>query len=288
MIKLIALDMDGTVLGPDHTISLQNKDAIIAAQKQGVEVIIATGRGYLDAVIAVHDADLQLPFICLNGAEWRNAIGHNIGKCSIAVQDVSKILAVLDKYSIHYDMFINDYMYTKDKEIQIEMFMTFAPFLTAEKENTIRAEIEKRLELGLVKEVKSYNQIVKEHIDSVYKVLALSTREEAMLVAKQELDQIEGIIVTSSGKGNLEINHRAAQKGIALEKYANNKGVSTGEMMVVGDSFNDISMMKIAGYAVAMGNAPKEIKQFCHTVTDTNENHGVAKAIEAVLADKIV
>src|SRR5690625_4939561 len=177
MIKLIALDMDGSVLSPDHTISNENKEAIMAAQKSGIEVLIATGRGYLDAVIAVKDVGLKLPFICLNGAEWRNTAGERIEKCSIVEHDVYAVFEVLNKLSIHYDLFINDCMYTTDLDKQVEMFMEFSQISTSEKEEAIHIEIEKRLELGLIKEVKSYNQLVKENIDSIYKILALSSNE---------------------------------------------------------------------------------------------------------------
>src|SRR5690625_2164074 len=283
MIKLIGLDMDGTVLNLEHAISKENKKAIIATQNLGIEVIIATGRGYLDAVIAVEDAGLKLPFICLNGAEWRSPNGELMETCTLTDQDVYDIMAILNKHSIHYDLFIEDYMYTKDIDKQVEMFIGYSSFITKEEEEMIQLEIDRRVEQGLLREVESYEQTVKEHSNSIYKILALSSEEEVLSAAKKELDQLEGIIVTSSGKGNLEINHRSAQKGIALEKYAKRLGISPSEMMVVGDSYNDISMMKIAGHAVAMGNAPEEIKEYCHVVTESNDNDGVAKAIEAVL-----
>ena len=74
-----------------------------------------------------------------------------------------------------------------------------------------------------------------------------------------------------------------AQKGIAVEQYAKSKGISMDNVMVIGDNYNDLSMMERAGRSVAMGNAPAEIKAACTTVTTSNEHDGVGLAIEAIL-----
>ena len=89
--------------------------------------------------------------------------------------------------------------------------------------------------------------------------------------------------VSSSGHENLEITNRQAQKGIALEAFVKAKGIVLAETMAMGDSFNDVSMLERVGRAVAMGNAAYEIKTLCDVVTETNDEHGVAKAILEVL-----
>jgi hydroxymethylpyrimidine pyrophosphatase-like HAD family hydrolase len=89
--------------------------------------------------------------------------------------------------------------------------------------------------------------------------------------------------VSSSGHNNLEITHRNAQKGIALETFVKSKGIDISETMAMGDSFNDVSMLERVGRAVAMGNADYEIKTLCDVITATNDEHGVAQAILEVL-----
>ena len=81
----------------------------------------------------------------------------------------------------------------------------------------------------------------------------------------------------------MEITSVNAQKGIAVEQYATSKGISMDQVMVVGDNYNDLSMMERAGRAVAMGNAPDAIKAACTHVTATNEHDGVGIAIQEVL-----
>ena len=78
-----------------------------------------------------------------------------------------------------------------------------------------------------------------------------------------------------------------AQKGIAVEQYAKSKGISMDNVMVIGDSYNDLSMMERAGRSVAMGNAPAEIKAACTEITTTNEHDGVGLAIEAILQHQV-
>ena len=73
MIRLIAIDMDGTILSPDHSISPKNKQAILAAQSQGIEVVIATGRSFPEAYTPISSEGLTLPYICLNGADVRDS-----------------------------------------------------------------------------------------------------------------------------------------------------------------------------------------------------------------------
>ena len=91
------------------------------------------------------------------------------------------------------------------------------------------------------------------------------------------------MFVTSAFITDLEINHKDAQKGIAVAHYAKTLGLSMKEVFGIGDNFNDVSMIRDAGIGVAMGNAPDEVKAIADFVTDTNVNGGVAKAIWRVL-----
>ena len=84
---------------------------------------------------------------------------------------------------------------------------------------------------------------------------------------------------------NIEINHVDAQKGIALKQFAEERGFSADQVMALGDNFNDVSMLTYAGTSVAMGNAVEAIKKIAKHVTDTNEENGVATAIDRILSE---
>lgn len=283
MIKLIALDMDGTVLDGEHAISERNKAAIKSAQAQGVEVIISTGRGYLDGMIPVNDAELTLAFSGLNGAEVRNENGEIMSKTPFESADLRELRKVLENNDILYDVFIGDQVYTIDLEGQIAIFLRFANTMDFSNTEEIKKSVQERVDQGLVIEVESYDELIRDNQDKVYKILAMCDDLDKLAAVRDELVALPQIAVSSSLIGNLEITDSHAQKGVALKKYAELKGISLEETMAVGDNFNDISMMQVAGYSVAMGNAPEEIKEICDDVTLTNDEDGVAIAIEKVL-----
>ncbi|TFI48073.1 HAD-IIB family hydrolase, partial [Diaphorobacter sp. DS2] len=117
----------------------------------------------------------------------------------------------------------------------------------------------------------------------IYKLLAFSFEPDFLVSAKEDLLKLEGMAVSSSGDENLELTSVNAQKGIALEAFVKEKGISLLETMAIGDNYNDLSMFKRAGRSVAMGNADDIIKAQCDVVTSANEESGVAKAIWEVL-----
>jgi Cof subfamily protein (haloacid dehalogenase superfamily) len=144
-----------------------------------------------------------------------------------------------------------------------------------------------RVQQGAIHQIDSFKPIIKNHGNEIYKIFGSSMNHLKLEQAREALKEIPNIAVSSSGAGNLEITSIHAQKGIAVERYANSKGISMENVMVIGDSYNDLSMMERAGHAVAMGNANADIKAACKTVTTTNEHDGVGLAIEAILQPQV-
>lgn len=101
-----------------------------------------------------------------------------------------------------------------------------------------------------------------------------------------ELSAIPSLAISSSSRGNLEITHSDAQKGIALESIANQLNIDLKDVMALGDNLNDVSMLERVGYPVAVENAMPEVKAVAKYVTDTNENSGVGKAIMKLLKEE--
>lgn len=288
MIKLIAIDMDGTILSPELTIGEKSKQAILAAQSEGIEVVIATGRSYVEAFDPIKAAGLDLDFICLNGADIRDRSGKTLEATHLSKNDVPKITSVLETEMIDYQLFIGKDMYTKNTEGIVDIFVQLAeaahqiPAI-----DKIRAEIIDRVQQGAIHEVDSFDPIIKQYPNEIFKVFGSSENDSKLDRARKSLKTLPNIAVSSSGAGNLEITSIHAQKGIAVGKYAKSKGISMEDVMVIGDSYNDLSMMKLAGHSVAMGNASADIKAACKTVTATNEHDGVGLAIEAILQPQV-
>ncbi len=93
--------------------------------------------------------------------------------------------------------------------------------------------------------------------------------------------------MTSSGNNNIEINHKYAQKGIAVSHVAKERGVDLEHVMTIGDNLNDLSMIQVAGVSFAMGNALNELKEEAKYLTDENVNSGVGKAIIRAIEEQL-
>ena len=288
MIRLVAIDMDGTILSPDHSISTKNKEAILEAQENGIEVVIATGRSYPEAYEPIHGAGLNPSFICINGAEVRDKHGKLISETHIMEEDISKVTAILDAEEIDYQLFIDEQVYTRDIEAPVDTFIQLAKAANqVPNVDEIRSEIMDRVERGIICKVDSFDELISQRGSTIYKVFGTSYHRENLDRAREALQLLPGLAVSSSGAGNLEITSVNAQKGIAVEQYAKSKGITMDQVMAIGDNFNDLSMMERAGRSVAMGNAPEEIKAACTHVTASNGNDGVGLAIKAILQPQV-
>ncbi|KAA0965578.1 HAD family phosphatase [Sporosarcina sp. ANT_H38] len=284
MIQLIAIDMDGTILSPDHSISAKNKQAILAAQSNGIEVVIATGRSFSEAFGPVRDSGLNLSYICLNGAEVRDDLGELISATHIVEADIKKITSILEAHTIDYQLFIDKLIYTKSIKDQMDTFVQLAKAANQIPPiDKILQEIMERVEQGFIVQLDSFDELINQRGSEIYKVFGTSYNRLQLDNARNALQLLPGLAISSSGAGNLEITDINAQKGIAVEQYAKSKGISMANVMVIGDSYNDLSMMERAGHSVAMGNAPVDIKTACTAITTTNEYDGVGMAIEAIL-----
>ncbi|PPA69720.1 Cof-type HAD-IIB family hydrolase [Jeotgalibacillus proteolyticus] len=281
MIKLLASDMDGTLLNKDHVVGPENSRAIKEAQAQGVEVVVATGRSYLEAMPPLKEAGITCPIISVNGAEIRDANGEQLLVRGIDKETAKDAAQQLENLDIYFEVYTNKGTFTNDKEQGIQLLIDI--FLTTNPDTPlphVETEAQSRYDEGHIEVVEGYEQIFNDETQTIYKFLAFSSNPEALEKVNAILQKTNGLAISSSGRENLEITSLDAQKGIALEWYCNKKGISLKDVMAIGDNYNDLSMMKKAGYSVAMGNAPDDIKEQCAHITATNREDGVAKAIE--------
>lgn len=283
--KMIAIDMDGTLLDSCERVTNENAKAIRRAQEKGIEVVIATGRTFYTAANLLKKAKVKVPIICLNGADIRDHDGKQLASAPIDYESFIKIEKACTKHGVHFEVCTNHCIYSISKEQSLNARITSAKsahlhFHKADVIDKFYAHVSS----GYVKLIDSFHQLLEQNIE-IYKVLAFSCENEKLLNIKDELAHEETLHVTSSGRNNLEINHANAQKGSALEKFAAEKGVAMKDVLAIGDHFNDLSMLKKAGKSVAMGNAEEEVKKICDFITKTNNEHGVAYAIEKMLKE---
>jgi Cof subfamily protein (haloacid dehalogenase superfamily) len=284
MIKCIATDMDGTLLNSRQKISEENKQAILKAQAQGIEVVVATGRSYQEARFVLNEAEIDCPVIGVNGAEVRSIEGEVISTNPIDKDSARMAAEKLTEKDIYFEVYTDKGTFTTDfqKAVStlVDIVVSANPEVDREK---IAAAAEVRVSEGLVYEIEDYEQLFTNPDHQIYKLLAFSVDSDRRQAAARSLEELANLAISSSGFDNIEITHKQAQKGIALEQFVNSRGIDLSETMAIGDNYNDVSMLERVGRAVAMGNAGFEIKSLCDVITDTNDENGVGKAILEVL-----
>ncbi|MED1202855.1 Cof-type HAD-IIB family hydrolase [Heyndrickxia acidicola] len=280
MIRCIASDMDGTLLNSRQEITEENRQAILKAQEQGIEFVVATGRSYQEAHMLLKEAGIKCAVIGVNGAEIRDEEGNIEGTNSMPASLSVKVAEMLNQIGIYFELYTNQGTYSENYDKNVEILVDILKTANPERsKEAIREKVKERASKKLLKTVTNYKDILENQDQSVYKMIAFSNVDEMLKKCSIALQEFEEIKVTSSGHGNLEINYIGAQKGIALEDFTSKRGITLIETMALGDNFNDLPMLKKVGYPVAMGNAEPEVKEFCRYQTVLNDDSGVGKAI---------
>lgn len=288
MIKLIASDMDGTLLNTQHKISKENLEAIRKAEAAGLIFAIATGRAYEDVKPILDECNLRCQCIVLNGGEYRDEDGNILEEIYINKTDAAKVIDLIKKDGLSVEIYTNKGLHTVNtkeealKEVAYRI-QTFDPGTTFEDAIKLAKNHPHFVELKYITDI---NEFLNSDIE-IGKFVAFYNDEETTLHVKKRLETIKGLAIASTFTKNIEINSEMAQKGIILSKVIDKLGIKKDEVIVLGDSFNDYSMFNEFPISFAMENAVPIIREKAKYITDTNDNDGVAKAIYKVLNGEV-
>jgi len=287
MIKLIASDMDGTLLNEKHNIDKETVVAIKKAEEAGIVFAISTGREYDTVEPLLKENNIKCQCVLMNGAEYRDEDGNILEEINIEQKTATEIIHILQKEKVSARIFTNKGIYTTDtkEEALKEMVyrtLSFNPEFTQEEALEFAKMQPYFVNLNYISNLDEFLNSEME----IRKFVAFHSNIELINKMKKVIGELEGIAVSSSFRDNMEITHVTAQKGIILAKVAERMGLKRDEVLVLGDSFNDYSMFTEFTESVAMGNAIPEIKKIAKYITDTNGNLGVAKAIYKVLEEQ--
>ena len=288
MIKLISSDMDGTLLNSYRQITPINIEAIKKAQENGINFIINTGREYPNARALIEAAGLKCDLICSNGSCAFDKDGNLLFEHEIDKETIHKIFDAFNKYYMEPSLYTTEgrisllpleerKIYTRDvfiPAIQInhpDMKYTLDDFRELV-DNVIFVDGQEAL-------LNSDHRILK--------ISSNSTDHEALKKLRVELEKIPGLAVVSTVPTDIEITSIHAQKGSTLLDYAKRDGLTPDEIVAIGDSENDYSMLSIPGiHSVAMENACDMIRNICVYQTRANTRDGIAYIINCILADR--
>ncbi|OPJ66101.1 Cof-type HAD-IIB family hydrolase [Clostridium chromiireducens] len=284
MIKLIASDMDGTLLNNNHKIPKENLEAIKKAQEMGVKFAISTGRMYEDVKPLLDECNLRCQCIVLNGGEYIDEDGNVLEGIYIGKEEAREIINMIIKEKIVAEIYTNKGLYTvNDREEALTevayRIIAFDPDTSYDEAVKIARNHPHFINLNYIENIEGFlNSDVK-----IGKFVAFYNDEETTVKVKEKLESIEGLAISSTFTKNIEINNKEAQKGLILAKVAEKMGIKRDEVIVLGDSFNDYSMFTEFTESFAMKNAIPQIREAAKYITDTNDNAGVAKAIYRAL-----
>lgn len=290
MIKVIAADMDGTLLNPQHTLSQRTYETIKKIQKAGIRFMIATGRDYRMACDALKQFRLDCDWITGSGAEIYDAAGKLLQTIPMDQGCFEEIVTCVRKYPalIRFCAAGTDFVLEADADNLEQKLMDEARlFLGGENEEEIRRTEQFQNLLKRIRRVGSLEELAAENI-LVFKVFISARSGETIQRIWKETEKIPGLALASSFFNNLEITDIRAQKGPAIEQYIETLGYQKEEVMVLGDSLNDLSMFEAGfGAAVAMENAHEQVKQAAGYLTKSNGEDGAAYAMELVLQNRL-
>ena len=271
MYKLICIDMDGTLLNDEKIISEVNKEALKKVSKMGILIVICTGRLFTSARVYSDLIGIDAPLICSNGAYIREkSSGEIIYKNILPIDSCRKALKAIDKYKLTGVFNTADTVITDKLGYSALAYYKMNETLSEDKK--IRVEIIKDWEETLIK-----------YQESMLKCIIYDSDSEKLSRAKQEMKQISEIEVVSSSFDNFEVMASGVSKGNAVKVLSDYYNIKREDIICIGDNENDISMIKFSGLGIAMGNAPDNIKREAKFITDTNNNNGVAIAINAFI-----
>lgn len=238
--KLVALDMDGTVLNDAGEISEVNRKWLTEAMRNDVAVVFATGRGMVRIQPYMEELGMDGPVITTNGGEVWQRPGSLYSRRVLDAAVMKRICKFALEEDLHYWAYASEGLFKRDSwipEDQIDQM--------------------KWLKFGI----------------------RVKDQEHASRI-RQQLASWEEIEITSSHPCQIEINARHVNKGAGVREVCSMLGIRMSQVVAIGDGDNDISMITSAGLGVAMGNATDEVKRYADLIAPPNEEHGVARIIQ--------
>ncbi|WP_366247985.1 sugar-phosphatase [Terribacillus aidingensis] len=263
MYKLVAIDMDGTLLNDQHEVTMEVHETLQEAKKLGVKIVLCTGRPihgvyrYLEELILNEDGDFVIAF---NGALVQNAHTNEVvSQLSLSYDDFIDLHQLSLKLNTPMHYFDSKNLYTSNRNISnytvLESFMTKMPL-----------------------HYRAVDEIPRDVL--VPKVMFIDEPERLSETIANVPDEWKArFTMVQSAPYFYEILHPEASKGSAVKNLAEQLGIKREEVMAIGDNGNDLSMIQYAGCGVAMDNAIPAIKDAADFITTSNNAHGVAEAI---------
>ena len=266
MIKMVATDIDGTILNWDGKFSPKVIDCIHNLDKSGIKVILVTGRMHSSTFPIAHELGLRNPIVSYQGGLIKDIKGKTLFQKPLPKNYAKEIINWAHEKGAHINLYLDDKLYVEQDDDAIKRYVigkfvdyTVCPFWQLK-------------------------------IENVNKILAIDYNDADNVTSwVEELsEKYPELYMVKSTPYFCEIGNKEAKKSTGIEFLCEKWGIKKEEVLAIGDQNNDIELLKAGGIAVAMGNATEELKKYADFVTGTVENDGFVTAIEKFVGVKNV
>lgn len=275
-IKMIGLDLDGTLLNEKKELTARTRRALERAIDSGVQVVLSTGRpmtGIPEELLSI--SGMKYIITSNGGRILELETGKVLFENPVPHETAEQILRITQEYETLNEIYFDGQGFAQKNELaQIQFYV----------KNKAMQEyiVSTRCPIDDIWE--KMNEMQGKGLDKVHAIFA---RTEEMEEARERVTALGAVVCSSSLGNNIEMNAVGVNKGEGLLKLGEILGISREEIMACGDGENDLAMIRKAGLGVAMANAVKVVREAADEITDSNQDEGVAKAIERfVLGEK--
>ena len=258
-IRLIAVDLDGTMLSRESTITRRVKNAVAAVRAAGVYFTVSTGRMFSAAAHFARELDIDLPLITYQGALVKNSLSGEVLRYRPLPQVYAReLITRVQQLGYHMNGYLEDRLLVERDD---ELGRRYAA--------------NNGVEMVVVGDFNEYFQ------DDPTKLVVIAEEQQVTRLLAELAPAYQGKVhLSKSLPGYLEFSHLQATKGDALAYLARYFGVRKEEVMAIGDSYNDMEMLQYAGVGVAVANARDDLKRIADYVTSQSYGDGVVEALE--------
>ena len=265
MIKMVATDIDGTIVKWDTNITDRVKNSIKSLCNNGIKVVLVTGRMHCATTHIAEILGLDTPIVSYQGGLIRTQAGETLYQQNLSSDYAKKIIKWAQKNNIHINLYLDDKLYVEKDNDFVKKYTdgkfvsyTVCPFANLK-------------------------------IENVNKILAIDYNDADRVTGwvKELHNTFPDLYIVKSTPYFCEIGNPHATKSAGVEFLAKMWGIKKEEILTIGDQDNDIELLKAGGTAVAMGNATEELKKYADFITDTVENDGFAQVMDKFVFSEI-
>lgn len=258
--KLIALDVDGTLLTDDHELTPGTMETIRAIADQGAEFVLCTGRAPISSLPFMRRIGLEGYVITHNGAVTVDVRTEEaVHEFALDRQVLEPYMEYCRKHKVHFDINTTFTVYVEGaSRLSQEVLDIYSKFFVVPQDLPAWAELR----------------------EPIVKLTVSGEMEQLDRVFAEWSEWPQKLNMLRSGDFFIDLMHKDASKGAALQKLAEKRGIPAENVMAIGNYYNDLTMLTFAGLGVAMDNSPQEVKDAADAVTASNNEEGVKLALE--------